>query len=58
MEELAKKLPQGRQGQALVWRQKNVTIEKKPENLFVHDQVDRQDLTGEYYSSNFKKLKI
>lgn len=46
MIELAKKLPQGRQGQALVWRQKNMTLETKPENLFVHEKVDRQDLIG------------
>lgn len=46
IEEIAKKLPQGRQGQAIVWKCKNFSIEAKPENLFLHGDVDRQDLMG------------
>lgn len=46
--ELAQKLPQGREGQAVVWknmkwRNSNNAL---PENLFVHSRIDRQDLIG------------
>lgn len=46
--ELAQKLPQGREGQAVVWKNMkwqnpNNTL---PENLFVHSRIDRQDLIG------------
>ena len=51
--EVAKILPQGIQGQAIVWKQKNITIEKKPENLFIHSAVDRQDLIGKQLFSDF-----
>lgn len=44
--ELAKKLPQGREGQALVWKSKSDTTVAAPENLFVDEDVDRQDLIG------------
>ncbi|XP_011303100.1 UDP-glucuronosyltransferase 1-8 [Fopius arisanus] len=44
---MAKRLPQGRQGQAVAWKSKNVRFTGgKPENLFVHSSVDRQDLIG------------
>lgn len=46
--ELAQKLPQGREGQAVVW--KNMKWQNSnnalPENLFVHSRIDRQDLIG------------
>lgn len=46
--ELAQKLPQGREGQAVVW--KNMKWQNSnnalPENLFVHSKIDRQDLIG------------
>jgi len=44
--ELAKKLPQGREGQAVVWKSKNNTNVAAPENLFITEDVDRQDLIG------------
>ncbi|XP_071553594.1 uncharacterized protein [Temnothorax nylanderi] len=44
--ELAKKLPQGREGQAVVWKSKSDTIAAAAENLFIDDDVDRQDLIG------------
>jgi len=45
--ELAKKLPQGREGQAVVWRiNKNMNVATS-ENLFIRSNVDRQDLIGE-----------
>lgn len=44
--ELAKKLPQGREGQAVVWRIKGNTNLATPENLFIRSNVDRQDLIG------------
>ncbi|XP_015109949.1 UDP-glucuronosyltransferase 1-8 [Diachasma alloeum] len=44
---IAKRLPQGRRGQAVAWKSKNVRFTGgKPENLFVHSNVDRQDLIG------------
>ena len=48
IEEIARKLPQGRQGQAVAWKNSKVKFddESKPENLFVHGEVDRQDLVG------------
>lgn len=46
--ELAEKLPQGREGQAVVW--KNVKWQSSdaalPENLYVRSTIDRQDLIG------------
>lgn len=44
--ELAKKLPQGREGQAVIWRNKSNTNVARPENLFIDEDVDRQDLIG------------
>lgn len=48
IKELAQKLPQGREGQAVVW--KNMKWQSSndalPENLFVHAGIDRQDLIG------------
>lgn len=48
IKELAQKLPQGRQGQAVVW--KNVKWQNSndalPENLFIRSKTDRQDLIG------------
>ena len=48
IKELAQKLPQGRQGQAVVW--KNVKWQNSndalPENLFIRSKIDRQDLIG------------
>ena len=46
--ELAEKLPQGREGQAVVW--KNMKWQGSdaalPENLYVRSAIDRQDLIG------------
>lgn len=48
IQELAKKLPQGREGQAIVWRiNKGDTNVALPENLFIREDIDRQDLIGE-----------
>ncbi|XP_076623308.1 UDP-glucuronosyltransferase 2B19 [Colletes latitarsis] len=46
--ELAQKLPQGRDGQAVVWKNMKwqTTDAAQPENLFVVATVDRQDLIG------------
>ncbi|KOC63182.1 UDP-glucuronosyltransferase 2C1 [Habropoda laboriosa] len=48
IKELAQKLPQGREGQAVVW--KNMKWQSStaslPENLFIHPGIDRQDLIG------------
>lgn len=51
IKELAEKLPQGRDGQAVVW--KNIKFSAKTNsdaalsnNLFVRATVDRQDLIG------------
>lgn len=45
--ELATKLPQGREGQAVVWKINKVDINVAvPENLFIHRDIDRQDLIG------------
>lgn len=45
--ELAKKLPQGREGQAVLWMiNKDGTNTDLPENLFIHSDIDRQDLIG------------
>lgn len=46
IEKLAGRLPQGRQGQAIAWKNKFIKYTKKPENIFVHAKVDRQDLIG------------
>ncbi|XP_070172414.1 2-hydroxyacylsphingosine 1-beta-galactosyltransferase isoform X1 [Polyergus mexicanus] len=47
IQELAKKLPQGREGQAIVWRMnKGYTNVVLPENLFIREDIDRQDLIG------------
>ncbi|XP_011873448.1 PREDICTED: UDP-glucuronosyltransferase 1-7C-like [Vollenhovia emeryi] len=46
IQELAKKLPQGREGQAVVWRSKSDSAVASPENLFIDEHVDRQDLIG------------
>ncbi|XP_015598027.1 UDP-glucuronosyltransferase 2B1 [Cephus cinctus] len=46
--ELAEKLPQGRQGQAIVWKRKNLKLnnQEQPANLFIHSDVIRQDIIG------------
>ncbi|XP_046425089.1 UDP-glucuronosyltransferase 1A9 [Neodiprion fabricii] len=48
IEEIARGLPQGRQGQAVVWKIKDVDYlkEEKPDNLFVNKEVIRQDIIG------------
>ncbi|XP_025262136.1 UDP-glucuronosyltransferase 1-8 isoform X2 [Camponotus floridanus] len=47
IQELAKKLPKGREGQAVVWKiDKDDTNVAVPENLFIHRDIDRQDLIG------------
>lgn len=47
LRELAKKLPQGREGQAIVWMiNKSDTNVAIPENLFIRGNIDRQDLIG------------
>lgn len=48
IKELAWKLPQDKEGQAVVWKNmkwQNLN-ENLPENLFVHPRIDRQDLIG------------
>ncbi|XP_011063614.1 PREDICTED: UDP-glucuronosyltransferase 1-2-like [Acromyrmex echinatior] len=45
IQELAKKLPQGREGQAVIWKSKRNT-NVAPENLFIDEDVDRQDIIG------------
>lgn len=46
--DLAKRLPQGVEGQAVVWKNKKVQklSDDKPTNLFIAPQVERQDLIG------------
>lgn len=46
--DLAKKLPQGREGQAILWKSKyqKKTDVPSPENLFIRSGVDRQDIIG------------
>ncbi|XP_076248837.1 UDP-glucuronosyltransferase 2A2 [Calliopsis andreniformis] len=48
IKELAQKLPQGREGQAVVWKNMKwqSTDVALPDNLFVHSTIDRQDLIG------------
>ncbi|OAD59649.1 UDP-glucuronosyltransferase 2A1 [Eufriesea mexicana] len=48
IKELAQKLPQGREGQAVVWKNKKwqKSNDVLPENLFVQSNIDRQDLIG------------
>lgn len=48
IDELAAMLPQGREGQAVVWKNKDHANSKEelPENLFITSEVDRQDLIG------------
>lgn len=48
IKELAQKLPQGREGQAVVWKNKKwqKSNDVLPENLFIQSNVDRQDLIG------------
>lgn len=48
LRELATKLPQGREGQAVVWKIKNWQNKDDtlPENLFITAKIDRQDLIG------------
>lgn len=48
IQQIAPKLPQGRQGQAIVWKTAE-SVEKEenlPENFYVWQNVDRQDLIG------------
>lgn len=51
VQELAQKLPQGRDGQAVVWKTRNVQIDDlaSTPNLFIDTNVDRQDLIGENF---------
>lgn len=46
--ELAQKLPQGKEGQAVVWKNMKWLNSNNalPENLFIHSKIDRQDLIG------------
>ncbi|KAL2735163.1 UDP-glucuronosyltransferase 2B4-like [Vespula squamosa] len=49
IEEVAQKLPQGRQGQAVVWKMRNAIFNKEeelPKNLYLWYKIDRQDLIG------------
>ncbi|XP_012262481.2 uncharacterized protein LOC105689782 [Athalia rosae] len=48
IEEIARGLPQGRQGQAVAWKNKkmNYSSDQKPDNLFFHNEVIRQDVIG------------
>ncbi|XP_057321404.1 putative UDP-glucuronosyltransferase ugt-58 [Microplitis mediator] len=45
IEQLAQEIPQGRQGQAIVWKSKIVKKTNK-KNVFINADVDRQDLIG------------
>lgn len=55
--EIADKLPQDRQGLAVVWKNKTVNkILNNPKNLFIHNIVDRQDLIGEIFRFTYPKL--
>lgn len=47
IEQLAQEIPQGRQGQAIVWKSKIVKNTNK-KNVFINADVDRQDLIGIY----------
>ncbi|KAJ8678570.1 hypothetical protein QAD02_014357 [Eretmocerus hayati] len=42
----AQNIPSGRQGLAILWKNKYAKIVDKPHNLFIHRTVDRQDLIG------------
>lgn len=55
--ELAKALPQGREGLAVVWRINKETKTDLPENLFIHNDVDRQDLIGKIQLLQFQLYK-
>nr|XP_003706617.1 PREDICTED: uncharacterized protein LOC100878353 [Megachile rotundata] len=48
IKELAEKLPQGREGQAVVWKNMNwqSSGSAMPDNLFIRSAIDRQDLIG------------
>lgn len=47
---ISRQLPQGRLGQAIAWKTKfSKFTNEKPENLFLHSSVDRQDLIGELF---------
>lgn len=48
IKELAEKLPQGRDGQALVWKNMKwqSTSNAMSDNLFIQSGIDRQDLIG------------
>lgn len=44
---ISRQLPQGRQGQAVIWKTKLTKFPTdKPDNLFLHSNVDRQDIIG------------
>ncbi|XP_016839145.1 UDP-glucuronosyltransferase 1-5 [Nasonia vitripennis] len=43
---VAQKLPNDRQGLAVIWKNKHAKMHNKPNNLFIHKDVDRQDLIG------------
>ncbi|XP_011498285.1 PREDICTED: UDP-glucuronosyltransferase 1-9-like [Ceratosolen solmsi marchali] len=43
---IAQKLPHDRQGLAVIWKNKSARLHNKPSNLFIHKDVDRQDLIG------------
>lgn len=46
IQELAQTLPNDRQGFAFLWKNKNIQLNDKPKNLFIHKNIDRQDLIG------------
>lgn len=49
IEEIAQKLPQGRQGQAMVWKIRESIFNKEDKfskNLYLWENVDRQDIIG------------
>lgn len=46
IEEMARTLPQGRDGLAVVYKTKGWQSSNKPENLFIPVTADRQDLIG------------
>lgn len=49
---VAQKLPNDRQGMTVVWKNKHARVHNKPNNLFIHKDVDRQDLIGNCHLNN------
>lgn len=52
VQELAQLIPGGRDGQAILWNVKDANLENIPENLFVYENIDRQDIVGKQLFKN------